>query len=123
MYCFFLIRRRPPRSTRTDTLFPYTTLFRSLPLLPESERAMLALWNQTAVPYPRETPIHALIEAQIDRTPSRIAVRDSKGVVDYPALVARANSLARLLYSRGVYPGSLVEIESASYGERVFCTV
>src|SRR3546814_11211560 len=25
----FLMRRRPPRSTRTDTLFPYTTLFRS----------------------------------------------------------------------------------------------
>src|SRR3546814_19611592 len=25
----FLIRPRPPRSTRTDTLFPYTTLFRS----------------------------------------------------------------------------------------------
>src|SRR3546814_7246642 len=24
--------RRPPRSTRTDTLFPYTTLFRSLPV-------------------------------------------------------------------------------------------
>src|SRR3546814_18339773 len=29
-YCFFfLMLRRPPRSTRTDTLFPYTTLFRS----------------------------------------------------------------------------------------------
>src|SRR3546814_4503516 len=28
-YIFFLIIRRPPRSTRTDTLFPYTTLFRS----------------------------------------------------------------------------------------------
>src|SRR3546814_13799464 len=27
---FFVILRRPPRSTRTDTLFPYTTLFRSL---------------------------------------------------------------------------------------------
>src|SRR3546814_9631263 len=27
--CFFLIIRRPPRSTRTDTPFPYTTLFRS----------------------------------------------------------------------------------------------
>src|SRR3546814_7868854 len=27
--CFSMIRR-PPRSTRTDTLFPYTTLFRSL---------------------------------------------------------------------------------------------
>src|SRR3546814_5160102 len=30
--------RRPPRSTRTDTLFPYTTLFRS----PQLERAALA---------------------------------------------------------------------------------
>src|SRR3546814_20427627 len=29
MYLFFLMIRRPPRSTRTDTLFPYTTLFRS----------------------------------------------------------------------------------------------
>src|SRR3546814_13288371 len=29
---FLLMIRRPPRSTRTDTLFPYTTLFRSLRL-------------------------------------------------------------------------------------------
>src|SRR3546814_15301333 len=29
-FFFFLMIRRPPRSTRTDTLFPYTTLFRSL---------------------------------------------------------------------------------------------
>src|SRR3546814_18341436 len=29
-FVFFLMIRRPPRSTRTDTLFPYTTLFRSL---------------------------------------------------------------------------------------------
>src|SRR3546814_3719166 len=28
-FCFFLMLRLPPRSTRTDTLFPYTTLFRS----------------------------------------------------------------------------------------------
>src|SRR3546814_11971905 len=32
MCFFFLMIRRPPRSTRTDTLFPYTTLFRSMPL-------------------------------------------------------------------------------------------
>src|SRR3546814_11437927 len=33
VYSFFfvLMLRRPPRSTRTDTLFPYTTLFRSPP--------------------------------------------------------------------------------------------
>src|SRR3546814_18488834 len=29
MFVFFLMIRRHPRSTRTDTLFPYTTLFRS----------------------------------------------------------------------------------------------
>src|SRR3546814_3745364 len=39
VFFFFLMIRRPPRSTRTDTLFPYTTLFRSgrfslVPLLP-----------------------------------------------------------------------------------------
>src|SRR3546814_12647633 len=31
-FFFFLMIRRPPRSTRTDTLFPYTTLFRASPL-------------------------------------------------------------------------------------------
>src|SRR3546814_12463811 len=29
LFVCFLMIRRPPRSTRTDTLFPYTTLFRS----------------------------------------------------------------------------------------------
>src|SRR3546814_7523775 len=37
------MKRRPPRSTRTDTLFPYTTLFRSkLPLPPGT---LLTMWN------------------------------------------------------------------------------
>src|SRR3546814_17442332 len=30
LFFFFLMIPRPPRSTRTDTLFPYTTLFRSM---------------------------------------------------------------------------------------------
>src|SRR3546814_17530653 len=30
LFFFFLMILRPPRSTRTDTLFPYTTLFRSI---------------------------------------------------------------------------------------------
>src|SRR3546814_11836068 len=34
IFIFFLMIRRPPKSTRTDTLFPYTTLFRSDPALP-----------------------------------------------------------------------------------------
>src|SRR3546814_19809319 len=36
---FFLMIRRPPRSTRTDTLFPYTTLFRSGALGPSGTAA------------------------------------------------------------------------------------
>src|SRR3546814_14692965 len=32
VYFFFLMCRLPPRSTRTDTLFPYTTLFRARPM-------------------------------------------------------------------------------------------
>src|SRR3546814_9288834 len=37
VFFFFLMIRRPPRSTRTDTLFPYTTLFRSPRLSLETE--------------------------------------------------------------------------------------
>src|SRR3546814_19512099 len=36
--------RRPPRSTRTDTLFPYTTLFRSLGRGEYGGRAALPIW-------------------------------------------------------------------------------
>src|SRR3546814_9516792 len=40
-YFFFLMIRRPPRSTRTDTLFPYTTLFRSDRLCAGARRGTL----------------------------------------------------------------------------------
>src|SRR3546814_7563122 len=40
---FFLMIRRPPRSTRTDTLFPYTTLFRSVAGCPSNWHAAVAL--------------------------------------------------------------------------------
>src|SRR3546814_14622072 len=41
---FFLMIRRPPRSTRTDTLFPYTTLFRS-PDLPVPVRCQHSFFH------------------------------------------------------------------------------
>src|SRR3546814_3526186 len=43
---FFLMIRRPPRSTRTDTLFPYTTRFRSGQL----PRACRNAWENSIVP-------------------------------------------------------------------------
>src|SRR3546814_14756382 len=42
-FFFFLMIRRPPRSTRTDTLFPYTTLFRSTSCT--SSSCVAASWN------------------------------------------------------------------------------
>src|SRR3546814_13618963 len=39
---FFLMIRRPPRSTRTDTLFPYTTLFRSVGAQREADNLLFA---------------------------------------------------------------------------------
>src|SRR3546814_10203792 len=38
--------RRPPRSTRTDTLFPYTTLFRSYRRMAEEEVETLRNWRR-----------------------------------------------------------------------------
>src|SRR3546814_5339333 len=43
---FFLMIRRPPRSTRTDTLFPYTTLFRSI------KRYIHLSWDKSINNYP-----------------------------------------------------------------------
>src|SRR3546814_9765837 len=54
---FFLMIRRPPRSTRTDTLFPYTPLFRSrgltrfgalVPANPFGSAALQALYAAAA---------------------------------------------------------------------------
>src|SRR3546814_10034548 len=39
--------RRPPRSTRTDTLFPYTTLFRSPPVSDGSVKRIMRSWRGT----------------------------------------------------------------------------
>src|SRR3546814_13920012 len=53
---FFLMIRRPPRSTRTDTLFPYTTLFRSVPTiscpstLPTAQRGLGLVRATRSVP-------------------------------------------------------------------------
>src|SRR3546814_9002987 len=42
--------RRPPRSTRTDTLFPYTTLFRSQDLALIDAARAISLFEQAEVP-------------------------------------------------------------------------
>src|SRR3546814_2569135 len=49
---FFLMIRRPPRSTRTDTLFPYTTLFRSVVPLADLLPTAIALAEKIAANAP-----------------------------------------------------------------------
>src|SRR3546814_4248529 len=46
--------RRPPRSTRTDTLFPYTTLFRSRVVLAGLQLGIMQACFDTVIPYVRE---------------------------------------------------------------------
>src|SRR3546814_16261492 len=74
--------RRPPRSTRTDTLFPYTTLFRSA-LQHRSGRTGRAGKKGTAVlivPYPRRRRVDGMlrgarIEAEWMNAPTAADVR------------------------------------------------
>src|SRR3546814_7475797 len=61
MMVFFLLIRRPPRSTRTDTLFPYTTLFRSSrasqqPIEPLQQADPLCISVESVVAHPLSRP-------------------------------------------------------------------
>src|SRR3546814_1688928 len=60
-FFFFLMIRRPPRSTRTDTRFPYTTLFRSVHVFPPiSSHDACVRWH-----WQRETPSFAPLVLQM----------------------------------------------------------
>src|SRR3546814_7548439 len=67
--------RRPPRSTRTDTLFPYTTLFRSVRVIPENDVRLLALQKGEIhltddVPFNRIADLHATDEVDVETVPA-----------------------------------------------------
>src|SRR3546814_4257272 len=70
--------RRPPRSTRTDTLLPYTTLFRSIPAAPETDGSATAfLLNHQPTIYGEEnTDARIVLRASQD---AWVQVRDREG--------------------------------------------
>jgi amino acid adenylation domain-containing protein len=76
----------------------------ALPLLRPAEHAAIAAWNDTARAHDLAPPLHAWIEAQVDRTPALPALVFEGVAVSYAALDERANRLAHLLRARGCGP-------------------
>ncbi len=88
-----------------------------LPLLSKGEHDLVAdAWNSTAVPFPDDTTIHALIAQWAERTPEATAAEfvDLTGSgaltsrLTYGELRARADRVAYYLHSLGVGPDTLV---------------
>lgn len=86
----------------------------SLLTAPERQR-LLEEFNQTGIPFSADKTIHALFEAQVERTPENVAVvyptlatATTPGQLTYRDLDRRANQLAHYLQKRGVGPEVLV---------------
>src|SRR3546814_11060848 len=95
-YVFFLMTRRPPRSTRTDTLFPYTTLFRSDGLSPVDEIAEQVLEAVVDdVLAPAVAPLVQSVDEAIDGTATFAEIGQRGAGVLEPARVASPLQIGR----------------------------
>jgi amino acid adenylation domain-containing protein len=82
-----------------------------LPLLSDAERHQIVVdWNDTRVGYPRNIPLHKLIEDQVEKTPDAPAVVYESQRLTFRQLNDRANQLAHFLQKRGVGPDVLVAV-------------
>ncbi|MDP2626382.1 MAG: amino acid adenylation domain-containing protein, partial [Candidatus Rokubacteria bacterium] len=83
----------------------------ALPLLSAPERHQLLVdWNDTRREFPSDTTLHALVEAQVERTPDAVAVVFEDQRLTYRELDRRANQLARHLRTLGVGPDTFVAL-------------
>jgi amino acid adenylation domain-containing protein len=81
---------------------------RTLPLLTDAERGLLAHWNETEVTLPFDGCIHQLFEWQVVRDPDAVAVVFQDQSLTYGELNARANQLAHRLRRMNVGLDQLV---------------
>ena len=87
------------------------TLVADLPLMDEAERhQMVALFNDTAVEYPRDRTVVDLFCAQAAERPDAVAVVDGTRTLTYRALDQASNRLARHLVNLGVGPEGVVGV-------------
>jgi microcystin synthetase protein McyA len=73
-------------------------------------RQVLAEWNDYRAPYPGDCLLHELFEAQVERTPDRVAVEYEGRHLSYRELNRRANQVAHHLRALGVEPDTLVGV-------------
>jgi len=82
-----------------------------LPLLTASERSQILVgWNRTEADYPRHATIHEHFDAQCERTPDAVALRDGSGCLSFRELQARSNQLAHHLQRLGAARGTRVAL-------------
>src|SRR3546814_11081032 len=107
------MRRRPPRSTRTDTLFPYTTLFRSIL---QFEEALANGGEESFVALSSEIPVRLIYHtAYLDENGG---IRFLPDIYGWDAKVAEAMNLGanepRTIYHIAADRKSVVEGKSVS---------
>src|SRR3546814_2587935 len=88
VFLFCLMIRRPPRSTRTDTLFPYTTLFRSI-AAPASSRSSRGAAASTP---PRSSPTNAVRAATPTRSEEHTSELQSLMRISYAVFCLKKNT-------------------------------
>ncbi|WP_277961740.1 non-ribosomal peptide synthetase [Pseudomonas sp. RIT-To-2] len=88
-----------------------TAALADLPMLSSQERhQLLHTFNATAQAYPRQHTVHALVQAQVERTPHAAAVVQGSRVLTYAALNQQANRLAHHLIGLGIQPRDRVAL-------------
>src|SRR3546814_2981809 len=103
--------RRPPRSTRTDTLFPYTTLFRSEQWT--EAKNLIELGDDDIL-----RPV-ALAELYLARNSPKVELFDLLKLLNTAPSLPQADQLARLAQKRGatILP-SLPQVQKLAWLDR-----
>ena len=83
-----------------------------LPVLTADEkRCILHDWNETRAEYPSDKCIHEIFDAQCERTPDALAVREGERSLTFRQLQERSNRLAHYLRSLGAGPDSRIALQ------------
>src|SRR3546814_7076944 len=106
--------RRPPRSTRTDTLFPYTTLFRSQPLALVADYGAIAMAELASI---SERRIEQLVNPALSGLPAFLTPH---GGLNSGLMVAQYTAAALVSENRSEeHTSELQSLMRSSYA--VFC--